>query len=79
MAKLASYPDDVKLLVESDAKDTKVSPEYGADDPLWTTTEYEEIHHQYPTPHVPVQPLSTVSYYMGWITGNSRKDVLRTQ
>ena len=58
---MASDLEAVERLVESDDKATKALPQYGADDPMWTTAEFVEIRHPYATPHVPVQPLSTVS------------------
>ena len=56
LAKRASYLEAVERLTET------MTPQYGPDHPVWTTEDSgEPINHQYATPHVPVQPLSTVS------------------
>ena len=69
MAKRASDLEAVEWLVESDAgaavsqcgaEDPVWTSQCGAEDPVWTTTEFVEIRHPHATPHVPVQPLSTV-------------------
>ena len=55
IAKRASYLEAVERLTET------MTPEYGPHHPVWTEDIGEPISHQYATPHVPVQPLSTVS------------------
>lgn len=49
-----------------DVANAETTPQCGADDPVWTRTESRvkrvPLSYDGPQPHVPVQPLSTVSH-----------------
>lgn len=57
---MAADPGAEERLIGSDVSNAE-TPQSGVVDPLWTTTDYVVMRHPYATPHVPVQPLSTVS------------------
>ena len=57
---MAADPGAEERLIGGDVSNAE-TPQCSVMDPLWTTTDYVVMRHPYATPHVPVQPLSTVS------------------
>jgi len=68
MAKRTMDLEAAERLISGDVANVKTTPQCGAVDLVWTTTDVVNIRLPHPTPHVPLQPLSTVgNSYVGWV------------